>query len=576
MLYLLLNLRTYFLRYRTALILGMIFVGLSAFFKAYQGKYIQLLTDFVLSSNQYLNSGILLRNIFILLALSLISGFFMFLMRQQIIVMSRHIEYDQKNDIFYHFLQLPHHFFLKGRVGDLMSRIHEDVGKVRMFTGPAIMYLTNTAVTVFTVIFFMLSSSPELTLFVLIPLPLLSVFIYHITSKIHKHALQSQEAIADITSLVQESMNGIRTIRSASKETVFVDLMLERSLSYKEKNISLAKAEALFSPVVTLLISLTILITIWKGHDLVKNQRISSGIITEFIFYLYQLTWPFTAIGWVFSLIQRGKASQERIESVLNEKIITDYGHEIPERYDIVLSDVYLKFGFKKVLHQLSLTIRENEITGLTGRTGCGKSALVSVLAGLHDIDAGDIRIGGIPFPKIDKKIFYLKTSVVFQEPFLFSDTVRNNILFGCPESPDDKELEKVARFCCIYDEIMQFPNGFDTLLGERGLNISGGQKQRIALARALIRKPQILILDDCLSALDAITAKTILQRIQAMKNITVLLISSRLSDLIYLKEIHFMENGQIICSGSHEDLLQNCSSYAKLWEIKENTANSI
>ncbi len=574
MIYLLRQLKTYLLTYKSMLLLGMLFVALSAVFKSFQGHYIRILTDALTRENEPATLHSILSNIFWMLLLSVVSGYFMFLMRQQIIVMSRFVEYDQKNDIFFHFLNLPHHFFISGRIGDLMNRIGEDVGKVRMFTGPAIMYLTNMIVTIITVLFFMISSSPELTFFVLIPLPFLSFFIYRITTKIHAYSKRSQEKLSDITSIVQESMNGIRAIRSASKERIFAEMLENHAAEYKKKNIQLARSEALFGPIVTLLISLTVLITVWQGSKLVSENKISSGNITEFIFYLYQLTWPFTAAGWVFSLIQRGKASQERIESVFLQEKQNHFGNGIPGSMNIRFNNVCLNFGFKNIFNGLNLELKENTITGLTGRTGSGKTTLVQLLAGMVEPAEGEILISGLSSKQIDRKYFHDHTSIVFQEPFLFSDTVLNNIIFGCKEEPPKEEVEEYTKICCIYDEIMVFPKQFQTLLGERGINLSGGQKQRIALARALIRKPKLLILDDCLSALDSLTASKILNYLYSLEHTTVLLISSRLSDLKGLKNILFLENGKISHQGNHEELLKNCGAYRMLWEIQNKPAD--
>lgn len=574
MIYLFRQLKSYLFTYKSMLFLGMLFVALSAVFKSFQGHYIRILTDALTQVNEKVSLHTILSNIFWMLLLSVLSGYFMFLMRQQIIVMSRHVEYDQKNDIFFHFLNLPHHFFISGRIGDLMNRIGEDVGKVRMFTGPAIMYLTNMIVTIVTVLFFMISSSPELTFFVLIPLPFLSLFIYLITTKIHVYSKKSQEKLSDITSIVQESMNGIRAIRSASKEKIFGEMLKIHSVEYKKKNIQLARSEALFGPIVTLLISLTILITIWQGSKLVSENKITNGNITEFIFYLYQLTWPFTAAGWVFSLIQRGKASQERIEFLLNQEKQNHLGSAIPDSMNISFKNVCFNFGFKNIFNGLNLELKENTITGLTGRTGCGKTTLVQMLAGMVEPNDGETLVSGIPLKEIDKKYFNDNTSFVFQEPFLFSDTVLNNIIFGCKEAPSMQEVEKYTKICCIYDEIMLFPMQFHTILGERGINLSGGQKQRIALARALIRKPGLLILDDCLSALDSLTSGKILNYLYSLENTTVLLISSRLSDLKGLKNILYLENGKISHRGNHEELLKNCGAYRMLWEIQNKPAD--
>ncbi len=530
----------YFFKYKWHLMLGALFVVLSCVFSVYQGKVIGDATDSIIAlvnSNQVPQVGEFFYFGGILLGLALISGFFLFLMRQTLIVMSRHIEYDQKNAIYKHYQTLDATFYKGNSVGDLMNRISEDVGKVRMYTGPSIMYLINTVATIVTVLFFMFSINWELSVIVFIPLPLLAYVIYRVSNTINKKSNKVQQQLSKITTQAQETFSAIRVIKSYNREAHYCNGLDNMNLQYKKLNINLTYTEALFFPVMILMIGISILGTVWYGGYKVVLGDITSGDIAAFITFVYKLTWPFASLGWVTSLIQRATASQTRINEFLTttSSITNEHLQIHPIDGSIEFRSVTFTYPDSgiTVLKNYNLNIRAGEKLGVMGRVGTGKSTIANLIPRLYDVNEGGIFLSSINIKYYD--VHYLRQQIGYvpQDVFLFSDTIKNNIAFSTQKHYTDSMIHQAAKDAGVYDNIMSFPNQFDTIIGERGITLSGGQKQRISIARALISNPKILILDDCLSAVDIETEEAILTSLQTiMKNKTTIVISHRESTL--------------------------------------------
>jgi ATP-binding cassette subfamily B multidrug efflux pump len=540
------TINAYLIKYKWRLLLGALFVVLSTLFSIYQGVIVRNATNEIVDlianhtavdSSKFIVFGITL------LGLALTSGFFLFLMRQTIIVMSRHIEFDQKNELYAHYQTLDASFYKNNSTGDLMNRISEDVGKVRMYTGPAIMYLINTFATVVIVLAFMLKINWQLTLLVFAPLPLLSFVIYKVSDMINKRSTIVQQGLSKLTSHAQETFSAIRVIKAYAREKHYISQLEDLNSNFKKQNLRLAIVEAFFQPVLVLMIGVTVIATVWFGGHLVIDKTIEPGNITEFILYVYKLTWPFASLGWVTSLIQRASASQTRINEFLDTKSAIVNTPEITGKIegDIEFKDVSFTYTDSKIeaLKHLSLKIEKGKTIGIKGQIGAGKSTLANLLTRLYDTTSGEIYIDGQPIKKFD--VFVLRKSIGYvpQEVFLFSDTIRNNIAFSANSNYSEEEIIQAAKDAGVYDNIMAFPEGFSTVVGERGVTLSGGQKQRISIARAIISKPQILIFDDCLSAVDVETEELILNNLQTiMKNKTSVIISHRDSALRYADKV--------------------------------------
>lgn len=555
---------------------GIIFVSLSSIFANYQAVVVRKATNEILSNihQHSFNSHQFLMYLFYLLGLSLVSGIFMFLMRQTIIVSSRHIEYDQKNELYQHFQKMDRHFLKMQSVGDLMNKISEDVSRVRMFTGPAIMYLVNVIVTVLSVISFMLHVSPLLTIIVLLPLPLFSLAIFQLSRRINALSTSVQEKLSLMTSFVQESVSSIRLIKIHAKEKFFNQKLNTINDVYSKEFVQLGKTEALFQPLMTIMVGTGIIATIVVGGILLVKQKIEPGNITEFVMYVYRLTWPFTALGWVSALIQRASASQSRINELLSiqPQIINTSNEIYPVKGHIVFDNVsftYKESGIQ-ALQEVSFEVRPSEILGISGKVGSGKSTIFQLLLRFYDVDKGSIIIDGKNIK--EHNLYWLRKNIAYvpQDAFLFNDTLLNNILF--PETTGD--LDKVIEICKkveLHDTIMQWPNQYHTMIGERGINVSGGQRQRIALARALIKQTSILLIDDAFSALDNDTEQKIVANLKSeLSSKTVIIIAQKLSIIQSLatKVIYFKE-GKIIESGSPDELLQLNGEYKKVYDLQ-------
>jgi len=564
----------YFLKYKWHFLGGLLFVSLSTIFGTYQGVIVRNGTNKILDiivNNEPVDQFIFIQYGLIIIGLALTSGLFMFLMRQTIIVMSRHIEYDQKNQIYDHYQDLDAGFFKRHTTGDLMNRISEDVGRVRMYTGPAIMYLANTIVTTITILIFMLSVNVKLTLLVFLPLPVLSYIIYKVSDIIAKQSTKVQQELGHLTTQAQETFSAIRIIKAYARENFFTAEMNKKNEKYKHSALKLATTEAFFAPVMALMIGLSVLITVWYGGKLTIENKIEPGNITEFILYVFRLTWPFASLGWVTSLVQRASASQERINEFLHQKPTIKNNNF--EKYringDIEFKNVTFVYPENniKALDNVSFSLKQGQSLGITGQVGSGKSSIINLLTRQYDTTSGEILVDNKNIKQHNLHLLRKNCGVVPQEVFLFSDTIANNISFGSPSGVNEmKIIEDAARQAGVYDNILGFPDQFKTMVGERGVTLSGGQKQRISIARAIINKPRVLMFDDCLSAVDTETEELILNNLnREMADKTSIIVSHRISSIRNADLILYMKEGSIVEMGTHEELLELRKEYYKL-----------
>jgi len=512
-----------------------------------------------------------------LLVLALISGFFLFLMRQTIIVMSRHIEYDQKKEIYDHYQQLDTNFYRTHSTGDLMSRMAEDVSRVRMFTGPAIMYLANLLVTIGFSLFFMLRKDALLSLYVLTPLPILAITIYYVNTIIHKRSEHIQALLSNLTTNAQESYSGIRVIKSFVQENAMLRFFSHNSEEYRKNAVGLAKVEAIYFPSMGLMIGLSTLLAIMIGGIYVIYGRHSTdmGTITEFVIYITMLMFPVSAIGWVASMVQRASASQKR----LNEFLDTEPSIQSPPA--AVTNTLQGNISFQGVdftypntgihaLKDFNLEIRKGEKVVIIGRTGSGKTTVAQLLLRMYDPDKGKILIDGTDLRRYDLQDLRRQISYVPQDVFLFSDTVSGNIQFGLDKA-DEEKVRLAARYASVDREIEGFAERYSTMIGERGVTLSGGQKQRISIARGLIKDPEIIVFDDCLSAVDAKTEKEILGNLyQYLQYKTAIIITHRIFSLFDFDRIVVLEDGKIVETGTHRELIAINGYYTYLYEQQQ------
>ena len=575
-------LNKYIYKYKFYYLIGSFFILISTFFAIIPATLIRetfnmieegyslyiLNEDVDLKKNVF--KDILLYTFGIILA-AIVRGIFMYLMRQTIIVASRKIEYDLKNEIYYHYQTLPLEFYKNNNTGDLMNRISEDVSKVRMYLGPALMYGLNITILMLMVIPFMLYINPTLTFYALLPLPLLCISIYSVQNIINKKSEEIQKSLSDLSTYVQETFSGIRLIKSFVREINFSTVFDKKSEEYKLISLKLQFVLAFFFPIVMTLIGLSIIITVYVGALEFFKGNITIGNIAEFLIYVYLLTWPVTALGWLTSIIQRASASQKRINEFLNQKtnIISESNKILTLKGKIEFKDVsfiYPNTGIK-ALDSLNFKIKAGESLGIIGSTGSGKSTIANSIMRLFDINKGKILIDNTDIKDLHLINFRKQIGYVTQDVFLFSDTITNNILFGCQNEDFNLVLE-AAKNTDLIRNINSFPKKFETKIGERGITLSGGQKQRISIARAIIKKPKILILDDCLSALDTKTENVILENFKKiMKETTTIIISHRISSVKLANQIIVIEDGKIIESGSHKTLLNNKKRYFKTYK---------
>ncbi len=572
-------LNKYFLKYKYRLLLGIIAVAASNIFFLGRGVYVKKATDELcknILANSVGDASTYLKFTLIFLGLSIAGGIFMFLMRQFIIVVSRLIEYDLKNEIYAHYQKLDSDFYKKNHTGDLMNRISEDVGKVRMFTGPVIMYLVNTFVTVTTVIIFMCQESVELTLWVIAPLPVLSFIIFKVSNAINKKSTLVQQELSVLTGKTQESFSGVRAIKSFGREFYFTNSFNESSKKYKNLSLNLTRTEALFQPFMVLMVGLSLVSIVYFGGKLYIQDKISIGNFPQFVFYVFNLTWPFASLGWISSLTQRAAASQKRINEFLATKpqIVNSNNEPIEYKGEIEFNNVTYTYPESGIvaLKNLSFKINKGETIGIIGTTGSGKTTLLNLLLRYIENEKGSINIDNQDIKKINLNAFRQQTGTVNQDVFLFSDTVKNNIAFGLENKLNNDEIVfDAAKKADVYNNIMQFENKFETMIGERGVTLSGGQKQRISIARALIKKPKILLLDDCLSALDNKTEENILNALQTeFKNRTTIIASHRISALKHCNKIMVLDKGELIEFGTKDELLAKGGYYAQIEEMQK------
>ena len=576
------RLNKFLIKYKGKLLLGLFITIISRVFSLVTPR---LVGDSMTTIENYLSlnsispdelKDVLFFNIVLIIGASLISGFFTFLMRQTIINVSRFIEFDVKNEIFSHYQTLDQIFYKKNRTGDLMNRISEDVSKVRMYYGPVLMYGTNAVVLFIIIIFYMYSVAPKLTIYSLIPLPILSVFIYRISNLINKKSTLVQESLSDLSTYSQESFSGISVLKSFNIQNIIFNRFDKYAFNSFKNSLSLAKIQAWFFPIILFLIGLSNLIVIYIGGKEFIDGNIEIGIIAEFIIYVNMLTWPVTLVGWVTSIVKQAEASQKRINEFLDSKTSLRNGTsrigDIKNK-DITFKNVSFKYDQTgiEIFKSFNLKIRSGQTLGVIGKVGSGKTSLVDLISRIYDPKKGDIFIGDKNIKSLEISKLRSLISYVPQNNFLFSESIKKNIEFGNPYSSID-DITNAAKLAEVDLEIEKFENGYNTILGERGVTLSGGQAQRISIARSFIKDSEIYLFDDCFSSLDSDTEDRILKNLKNnFKNKTLIIISHRISCVKDADNIIVLDNGKIIQSGSHNQLVKNKGYYKDLY-LKQNS----
>jgi len=569
----------YFLKYKWRFLLGILFTVISNYFGVQMPAYFSAsINQFQYQINNPTSENVLwlaLELGGIYMGLSLLKGFFLFLMRQTIIVMSRYIEFDLKKEIYDQYQALDQRFYKQNATGDLMNRISEDVGLVRMYAGPGMMYTINLVVSFMLIVGKMISISPSLTLYVLLPLPIMSILIYKVSSKMNRMSLEVQKEQSFLSTLAQESFAGIRIIKAYQRENEITQKVSASAERYKKQSMRLVLVNAFFSPTIIFLIGLSSMIAIYYGGLLTFEKKMKVGDIVAFIMYITNLTWPFASLGWISSIIQRAAASQQRINEFLTRKPdIQDISTQpCPLEKGISFQNVSFQYpnSNQPVLEQISFTVRNGETLAIIGATGSGKSTICSLISRHFDVNEGQITIANQSLQSYSLENYRHQLAVVPQDVFLFSDTIENNLKFGSEQTDiTTEELREVCLQAHVLHNIEEFQEGFQTILGERGVNLSGGQKQRLSIARALLRKPKLLVLDDCLSAVDTETEEIILNELQkGAAARTTIIVSHRISSIRNATQIIVLDKGKIVESGSHDELLTQKGSYFELYQFQ-------
>ncbi len=582
----LLYLNKYLVKYKWYLIWGTLFTIISNLFGIYPAQLVRYALDLVRETLDiyYLYAGtslqesiysmfafsILLYGLLIL-ALALLKGFFLFLVRQTLIVMSRHIEYDLKNEIYDHYQTLPLSFYRKHNTGDLMARISEDVSKVRMYVGPSLMYGMNLIVLFALVIGYMVSINMRLTFFVLLPLPVLSIGIYLVENIVIRRSEEIQRSLSRMSTFVQEAFSGIRVLKSFVQEKNSTEKFEHETNEYRAKSLRLTLVDALWQPMTVLLIGLSNVLVIYVGGQEVISGRLTPGNITEFILYVNMLTWPVMALGWTMSQTQRAAASQQRINEFLDVKTEIVSTKNLSRDIQGKITFEHVRFTYPDsgivALKDFTMNVRAGESVAILGTTGSGKSTIANLLTRMYDPTSGTIRIDDVPVEEYGLPILRGQIGYVPQDVFLFSDSISNNVRFGVPEMSQER-IDQAVRDADLYQNIVDFPEGFETRIGERGITLSGGQKQRLSIARAIARDPKILILDDCLSAVDTNTENIILNNLKRiMADRTSVIISHRVSSAKLADQIIVLDDGNIIETGTHDELMARNGTYRELYD---------
>ncbi|GAA3733801.1 MULTISPECIES: ABC transporter ATP-binding protein [Flavobacterium] len=513
----------------------------------------------------------LIHNVLLIIGTTIVAGFLTFLMRQTLIVMSRHIEFDLKNEVFRQYENLSQNFYKQNRTGDLMNRISEDVSKVRMYVGPAVMYTINTAIRFAIVIIYMYNVSPLLTLYTILPLPILSYCIFKLSSEINKRSTTFQQYLSKVSSFTQEIFSGIRVIKAYSLENQHQNNMVDLAEESKRKSLSLARVQSLFGPLMIALIGISNLVVIYFGGVMYINGSIPNiGTIAEFILYVNMLTWPVASLGWVSSMVQEAEASQKRLNEFLKIEPEIKNNNENPSDIEGNITFNNVSFTYQdtniEALKNVSFTVKKGETLAILGKTGSGKSTILSLISRLYDTTQGEIKIDENEISTLNLNDLRNNIGIVPQDAFLFSDTIKNNIKFGNQNATDEEVIE-AAKNAVVHDNIIAFNKQYDTVLGERGITLSGGQKQRVSIARAIIKNPAILLFDDCLSAVDTETEELILNNLfEISKDKTTIIVSHRVSSAKNADKIIILEDGKIIQQGSHNQLINQEGYYASLY----------
>ncbi len=570
-------LNKYFVKYRFRFLFGILTTIVAQIFSLFTPKLIS--ASFKAIEDSFKSDSVsramveteLFHNILLIIATTIIAGFLTFLMRQTLIVMSRHVEFDLKNEVFRQYENLSQSFYKKNRTGDLMNRISEDVGKVRMYVGPAVMYTINTFIRFAIVIVYMYNVSPLLTLYTLLPLPILSYAIFRLSSEINKRSTIFQEYLSKVSSFTQEVFSGIRVIKAYSLEKAQQQSMVDLSNESKAKSMSLAKVQSLFGPLMLALIGVSNLVVIYFGGMMYIDGTITSiGTIAEFILYVNMLTWPVASLGWVSSMVQEAEASQKRINEFLKIEPEIKNNTEQPSEIHGAIAFNNVTFTYEDTnitaLKNVSFTVNKGETLAILGKTGSGKSTILSLISRLYDVTGGTITIDNQAIQIVNLNDLRDSIGIVPQDAFLFSDSIKNNIKFG-KEDALEEEVIDAAKLAVVHDNIINFKLQYETILGERGITLSGGQKQRVSIARAVIKNPEILLLDDCLSAVDTETEEAILNNLlNFCRDKTTIIVSHRVSSAKNADKIIIIEDGQIIQQGTHNQLLEQQGYYKELY----------